>query len=104
MEDNPTVRSGPLDWLTVEADLTGVWFEKAGDEGNQSGLARPRVANDGNKLSGFDSQIDVPEYRAAALWPHEALVDMPQFKKGHRVPFLVLRGLQPVLDQAHQAV
>src|SRR5438552_17412717 len=93
LEDNPTVRSGPLERLTVEADLTGVWLEKAGDEGNQSGLARPRVANDGNKSSGLDSHIDVPESRAAALWLHEAMVYMPQFKKSQRVPFLALRVL-----------
>src|SRR5207253_10293001 len=57
-----------LDIHTINSDRTALHVIEAQEQGNQSRLSRPGVANNGSRLAGLNNKTDVPQHPIRPCW------------------------------------
>src|ERR1043166_4797550 len=62
LKDNAALRPGSLNGLILEKNLATVRFDKSSKKRDERGFPRSGSANDADKFSFIDGEIDVPEH------------------------------------------
>src|SRR5438876_7349675 len=81
------VCSSDLHRRALEHDLAGVRGEQAGDERDQRGLARARVADDGDELALVERQACAAQHARHPARRDERLLDRAHVEVRHQTAF-----------------